>query len=102
MNRTAWAVGGAKYADCKATGGGKYYSKCTNYNSVSIELCGCTEAEPYTKEQAAAVKRLIKYIRKYCPNAHTVIRHFDVNGKHCPAPMMNEKVWKKFKKAIGE
>ena len=36
MNRTAWAVGGAKYADCKATGGGKYYSKCTNYNSVSI------------------------------------------------------------------
>ena len=51
MNRTAWAVGGAKYADCKATGGGKYYSKCTNYNSVSIELCGCTEAEPYSKEQ---------------------------------------------------
>ena len=88
MNRTAWAVGGAKYADCKATGGGKYYSICTNYNSVSIELCGCTEAEPYTKEQAAAVKRLIKYIRKYCPNANTVIRHFDVNGKHCPAPMM--------------
>ena len=36
------------------------------------------------------------------PNANTVIRHFDVNGKHCPAPMMNEKVWKKFKKTIGE
>lgn len=102
MNRTAWAVGGAKYADCKATGGGKYYSKCTNYNSVSIELCGCTEAEPYTKEQAAAVKRLIKYIRKCCPNANTVIRHFDVNGKHCPAPMMNRKIWQKFKKDIGE
>ena len=52
--------------------------------------------------KAAAVKRLIKYIRKYCPNANTVIRHFDVNGKHCLVPMMNEKVWKKFKKAIGE
>ena len=78
------------------------YSKCTNFNSVSIELCSSTDKEAYSKEQAAAIKRLIKYIRKYCPNANTVIRHFDVNGKHCPAPMMNEKVWKKFKKAIGE
>ena len=102
LNRTAWAVGGGKYNDCKTTGGGGYYGKCTNFNSVSIELCSSTDKEPYSKEQAAAVKRLIKYIRKYCPNANTVIRHFDVNGKHCPASMMNEKVWKKFKKAIGE
>lgn len=102
LNRTAWTVGGGKYNDCKTTGGGGYYGKCTNFNSVSIELCSSMDKEAYSKEQAAAVKRLIKYIRKYCPNANTVIRHFDVNGKHCPAPMMNEKVWKKFKKAIGE
>ena len=59
------------------------------------------EAEPYTKEQAAAVKRLIKYIRKYCSNAHTVIRHFDVNGKHCPAPMMNEKYGRNLKRQLA-
>ena len=38
MNRTAWAVGGGKYNDCKTTGGGGYYGKCTNFNSVSIVL----------------------------------------------------------------
>ncbi len=102
MNRTAWSVGGDKYADCAKTGGGKYYKKCTNLNSVSIELCSSTEKEPYSKLQIAAVKSLIKYIRKYCPNAKKVIRHFDVNGKHCPATMMDDKSWKKFRKEIGE
>ena len=45
LNRTAWAVGGGKYNDCKTTGGGGYYSKCTNFNSVSIELCSSTDKE---------------------------------------------------------
>lgn len=102
MNRVVWSVGGNKYADCAKTGGGSYYNKCTNYNSVSIELCDSTEKDAYSKAQSAAVKKLIKYIRKYCPNAKTVIRHFDVNGKHCPATMMNKRVWNKFKKDIRE
>lgn len=101
MNRTAWAVGGAKYTNCLETGGGTYYSKCTNYNSVSIELCSYTKGYP-TDKQVQACKDLIKYIKKYCPNAKTIIRHFDVNGKCCPAPMAskNNAYWKKFKKAI--
>lgn len=101
MNRTAWAVGGKKYNDCTQTGGGKYYNKCTNANSVSIELCDNLNKDP-SKAQIRAVKDLIAYIRKYCPNAHRVIRHFDVTGKHCPARMMDSTSWKSFKKAIGE
>lgn len=101
MNRTAWAVGGAKYADCSKTGGGTYYNKCTNYNSVSIELCAYTKGYPSDK-QVKACKELVKYIRKYCPNAKTIIRHWDVNGKSCPAPMAGKDnaSWTKFKKAI--
>ena len=38
----------------------------------------------------------IKYIRKYCPNATSVIRHFDVTGKPCPKSMMTEEAWNKF------
>lgn len=38
-NYTAWSVGGIKYGNCATTGGGKYYGKCTNANSLSIELC---------------------------------------------------------------
>lgn len=97
MNRTAWSVGGLYSLK---NGGGKYYGKCTNYNSVSIELCDCVEK--YNKKQAKAVKQLIKYIQKYCPKAKTIIRHWDVNGKSCPLCMIgtNNKMWEKFKQEI--
>lgn len=98
MNQIAWSVGGL-YS--KSGGAGAYYKKCTNANSVSIELCDATKG--YTDVQAKAVKKLIKYIKRYCPNAKVIIRHWDVNGKDCPAPMIgkNNKMWKQFKKDVG-
>ena len=103
MNRTAWAVGGNHKSGMK--GEAKYYGKCTNYNSVSIELCDCATKDP-SEKQIKAVKKLIKYIKKYCPNCKTVIRHWDVNGKKCPARMVGDKTtsggkkWAKFKKEV--
>ena len=97
MNRTAWSVGGFF---TKTNGAGKYYGKCINTNSVSIELCDCLTAP--SAKQTEAVKWLIGYIKKKCPNAKTIIRHWDVNGKSCPAPFSgkdNEK-WDAFKKAV--
>lgn len=105
MNRSAWAVGGDQRSGQK--GEAKYYGKCTNYNSVSIELCGNLTKDP-SEKQIKAVKKLVKYIRKYCPNAKTIIRHWDVNGKQCPARMVGQasttsgKRWTKFKKAISK
>lgn len=101
INRVAWSVGGNLYNDVKKTGGGKYYKIVTNTNSVSIELCDNLEKDP-SKKQIEAVKELIKYIREKCPNAKTVVRHFDVTGKYCPARMMEDKKWKAFLKKIGE
>lgn len=101
MNRVAWSVGGARYSDCAKTGGGKYYGIVTNSNSVSIELCDNLEKDP-SKKQIEAVKELIKYIRKHCINAKTIVRHFDVTGKHCPQRMMEKKKWDSFLKKIGE
>ena len=95
MNRTAWAVGGAKYSDCNATGGGTMFGKVTNANSVSIELCDIVNKEP-SEAMMKSVWKVVKYIRKYCPNAQTIVRHFDVNGKHCPASMMVEEMWQRF------
>ena len=103
MNRTAWAVGGDQRSGKK--GEAKYYNKCTNYNSVSIELCDVADKEP-SATMIKSVKKLIKYIKKYCPNAKTIIRHWDVNGKICPARMAGSsatiegKRWTKFKKAV--
>lgn len=99
MSRIAWAVGGSRYSDYKKTGGATYYGKCANANSISIELCDNLKKDP-SEKQIAAVKELIEYIRKHCPNARSIIRHFDVTGKYCPAKMMDEKKWAKFKRAV--
>ena len=100
MNRTAWAVGGNKYPDTK---GGKYYGKCNNYNSVSIELCAINTRYP-SEKQTKAVKKLIKYIHKYCKNIpkDNVIRHYDVTGKVCPSiyAKPNSKKWKEFRDKV--
>lgn len=92
MNRIAWSVGG-KYST--SNGAGSYYGKCTNTNSVSIELCDCINGTNWS--QKVATRKLVKYIQKHCPNANTIIRHWDVNGKACPAPMTGKsnKKWMK-------
>lgn len=98
MGLTAWSVGGFF---TQAGDAGKYYQRCLNSNSVSIELCDCATKDPSTK-MIKAVKALIKHIQGTCPNAKTIIRHWDVNGKQCPARMSgkdNDK-WDTFKKAI--
>ena len=92
LNRIAWAIGGLF---TQANGAGSYYKKCTNANSVSIELCDCLEDMNW--KQMLAVRKLVLHIQKKCPNAKMIIRHWDVNGKSCPAPMAgddNEK-WKR-------
>lgn len=92
MNRPAWAVG--KDYRSGEKGEATYYGKCTNTNSVSIELCDCIDGTNW--EQMKATRLLVHYIQAKCPNAKTIIRHWDVNGKHCPAPMtgINNKKWK--------
>ena len=98
MNRTAWAVGGDHRSGRK--GEAAYFGKCTNANSVSIELCDMCSKTNW--EQMCATRKLVKYIQSKCPNAKTIIRHWDVNGKDCPAPFTgsgNEK-WTEFKRFI--
>lgn len=100
MSLTAWAVGGSKYSDCARTGGGKYYGICTNANSVSIELCDNASKDP-SAAQIKATKELVAYIRSKCPNANTIIRHFDVSGKSCPERLIDSKKWSNFVKKIS-
>lgn len=101
LKYAAWAVGGDKYKNCKTTGGGKFYGIYGNHNTVSIELCDIVDKDP-SEAMIKAVKKLIKQIRKSCPRAKKVIRHFDVNGKPCPASMTDNGKWQFFLKMIGE
>lgn len=98
-NIVAWSVGGNKYANCTKTGGGKYYGICTNKNSISIEMCNSVKTVPEKTKQL--VKELVLLLmQKYNIPATNIIRHFDVNGKCCPASLIDDKKWTQFKKEI--
>lgn len=97
INRVAWSVGGDVWFTEKEHGGARLYGKATNFNTVSIELCDLVDKAPSDK-MVKAVRKLVKYLKKKCPNADTVIRHWDVTGKPCPLTMKgkNNAAWKKF------
>lgn len=92
INRAAWSVG-VFYTS--ANGGASYWGKCTNFNSVSIELCDLLTKSMSSKQTIATIN-CVKFIQSQCPNAKTVIRHWDVAGKACPARMIgtNNAEWK--------
>lgn len=87
-NYIAYSVGGKKYSNCKETGGGKYYGIATNANTISIELCDDVKngkIYPSEKTIENALELTRKLMKKYGLTKNDVIRHFDVNGKPCPA-----------------
>lgn len=95
-NYIAWSVGGGKWNDCGITGGGRLYGICTNANSINIELCddckdGVVKATQATIDNAIELTKFLMV--KYNIPASNVIRHFDVNGKHCPAYWMDNNAW---------
>lgn len=96
MNQIAYAVGGEYNADVA-----KYYKKCTNANSVSIEIANLVNGD-LKAGHYIGLKKAIKYIKKYCPNAKTIIRHWDVNGKTCPYGMTgkNNAKWESLRKEL--
>ena len=101
----AYSVGGNKYTDCNKTGGGKLYGQCTNANSISIELCDEVRNGVYDFSKATienAIELTKSLMKKYDVDINRVIRHFDVNGKKCPAPFVDKTRWQEFKNTIIE
>ena len=100
VKSVAWSVGGF-YS--RSNGAGSFYQKCTNANSISIEMCNCAKSVP--DDVFDQTVELTKYLmEKYDIPASRVIRHWDVNGKSCPGRWTgkNNSGWTKFKKAITE
>lgn len=96
-NYVAWSVGGSKWNDCAKTGGGTLYGKVTNANSLSIEICddvknGVIYPSAKTIENVLILAKA--KMKEFKIPAERVIRHFDVNGKHCPAYWIDNAKWK--------
>lgn len=102
-NCVAWSVGGNRYFDIEKTGGAKLYKKVTNANSISVEMCGTKRDGKGTaseKTMRNAVSFCLELMKKYKIDIDHVVRHFDVNGKHCPAYFMSDAAWEEFKDRI--
>ena len=71
----------------------------TNLHSVGIEVVSA--GEDFTEAQVASLAALVADIRKrYGVAAQSVIRHFDVTGKYCPAPYVDASKWVALKARI--
>ena len=89
----AWSVGGNKYNNA----GGRLYKKCTNDNSISVELCDDVKngtVYPNAKTIQNALELVEHLMNKYAIPKSNVIRHYDVNGKPCPLYWVDDAKWK--------
>lgn len=72
---------------------------CRNDNSIGVEICMWDKdgaLRPGSILRAAALVR--ELMDHYGIPKEKVLRHFDVTGKHCPAPMVEDPArWDEFK-----
>ena len=88
---TAWHCGASSYR----------HEACRNANSIGMELCSRKDSKgnyyflDQTVYNAAALARQL--MQTYGIDRAHVLRHYDVTGKKCPAPMVdNPTLWENF------
>lgn len=72
---------------------GIFYGYLNNQNTVSIEICDYYSVKDLDDKKIKNLKKAIKHILRYCPNVSYICRHYDVNGKACPASAIDAKEW---------
>lgn len=81
---TAWHCGARAY----------WHPECRNANSIGIEMCSRKRADgsyyikPETVANAAALAKDI--MQRYGIDTEHVVRHYDVTGKRCPMPWVDD------------
>ena len=93
---TAWHCGARAY----------WHPECRNANSIGIEMCSRKRADgsyyikPETVANAAALAREI--MQRYGIDTDHVLRHYDVTGKRCPMPWVDDLAqWAAFKASLA-
>lgn len=96
-NYVGYHCGGGR----QGSGGGAYFGKCNNTNSIGIEICDDVK-NGVIYPSAKTIENVIELTRylmdKYDIPVSRVIRHYDVTGKRCPAywcdTVLKNKKWK--------
>ena len=92
----AWHCGAKNYR----------HPKCRNANSIGIEMCchrdasGNWSIDEDTYRAAACLGRDI--MARYGIPLENVLRHYDVTGKLCPRPLIDEGKWAAFKARLED
>ena len=78
------------------------HKSCRNANSLGIEICMNDKDDNIRlKSIENAIKLTKMLMQKYNIGIDNVIRHYDVTGKDCPRPMVeNEDLWTSFKQSL--
>ncbi|MCI8620058.1 MAG: N-acetylmuramoyl-L-alanine amidase [Oscillospiraceae bacterium] len=92
---TAWHCGDSGYR----------HPKCRNANSIGIALCSREDIEGnyyFCKETVQRAETLVRLLmNKYGIKSERVLRHYDVTGKKCPAPFVeNPAAWNAFLQSL--
>lgn len=96
ITRVAYAVGNPAGAYKK----GAWYSTLNNANTISIELCDIVDQFP-SVDQLVTLKKVIRWLKKECPNIKHVVRHYDIVKKDCPAIYVkHNNEWLKLRKEL--
>ena len=93
---TAWHCGAKSYR----------HPTCRNANSIGIEMCCHLDAKGgwYIDEatMAAAAELGRDIMARYGIPLENVLRHYDVTGKLCPRPLIDEDKWAAFKARLED
>ena len=75
---------------------------CRNANSIGVEMCNSVGGVPEAvRDRTADFVR--QKMKEYGIDSSHVLRHYDVTGKRCPAPWVdNPAEWMEFKKMLEE
>lgn len=78
------------------------HPECRNDNSIGVEMCIWDKAgnirHDTIKNAVSVVQQLME---AYDIPSDRVLRHYDVTGKNCPAPMVeNPQLWEDFKNQL--
>lgn len=93
-NYIAWHCGAKQYK----------HSECRNTNSIGVEICMNDRAGKVRQGSIDHAARLVRELmQRYKIPPERVLRHYDVTGKYCPRPMVdNPALWQAFKNKLTE
>jgi len=96
-DHVAWHCGAAVYR----------HPNCRNSNAIGVELCsirtdGVYDFKKQTVENGARLAAQL--LEKYDLPPERLLRHYDVTGKCCPAPMVGERAdrWQDFLRKVEQ